>query len=162
MKLTKIDFLFVAAFLILLIIAIYPYTKFAHYVDTDESNTISFLTTSLPIENTQGSVEAPYGRVAGYFDGTGDADDNKSTHIIGHNPGAFNEVLELEVGDRIKIIDRHHHIKSYTVYKLYDINDEGTDHQGIDRWSQLFYMNEEGVSLQTCLDDQWNRIVLAH
>lgn len=145
----------------IIIFGVYPYTKLARTADIGESNYISFLTTSLPIQNHQGEQAAPYGEVAGYFDGDGETDDNESTHIIGHNPGAFNEMLKLKIGDEVTIVDWKKSKKIYVVYEIFEVDDSGIDREGINRWERIFDLKKESISLQTCIGEEWNRIVLA-
>lgn len=84
-----------------------------------------------------------------------------STHIIGHNPGIFNGVLSLGVGSQVKVTDRNGQSRTYTVYALMDVNDYGYDSGGRYVWNSILGQAGESISLQTCINDDWNRMVLA-
>lgn len=124
-------------------------------------NTITLLGQVIGIEDSQGSAAAPYDGNAGYWQGNGSTTDGMTTHIIGHNPGIFNGVLSLGVGSQVKVTDRNGQSRTYTVYALMDVNDYGYDSSGRYVWNTILGQGGESISLQTCINDDWNRMVLA-
>lgn len=126
-----------------------------------QPNTININGQWIGLEDSQGTAAAPYDGNAGYWMGSGSTTDGATTHIIGHNPGIFNTVLYLGIGSRITVVDRSGNARTYTVYALYDVNDAGNDRNGNALWGSILGQTGESISLQTCIDDYWNRMVLA-
>lgn len=124
-------------------------------------NRIAFLSTSVSIVDCQNAAEAPSGQVAGFWQGDGSTTDGQPTHIIGHSPGVFDQELQLNVGDTITIWDRNGQRRDYTVYETLDVNDDAYDRQGNVQWDSILHQPGESISLQACIDDYWNRMVLA-
>lgn len=126
-----------------------------------QPNTIAINGQWIGLEDSQGSAAAPYDGNAGYWMGSGSTTDGATTHIIGHNPGIFNTVLYLGIGSQVTVVDRNGNSRTYTVYALYDVNDAGNDRNGNAVWGSILGQTGESISLQTCIDDYWNRMVLA-
>lgn len=126
------------------------------------ASTISFLGVTIPFSHSNGADSAP-ANGCGTWTGTGAVDDNAPTHFIGHNPGDFSKVMDIAVGTPITVIDDQGHSKIYTVYDVLDVNDDGTNahDNSDDTWQRVINDGGERISLQTCITDTVNRIVLA-
>ena len=126
------------------------------------ASTISFLGVTIPFSHTNGADSAP-ANGCGTWTGTGAVDDNAPTHFIGHNPGDFSKVMDITVGTPITVLDDQGHSKTYTVYEVLDVNDDGTNahDSSDDTWQRVINDGGERISLQTCITDTVNRIVLA-
>ena len=124
--------------------------------------TVSFLGVTIPFSHTNGAESAP-ATGCGTWTGTGAVDDNAPTHFIGHNPGAFSSVMDITIGTPITVIDEQGHAKIYTVYEVLNVNDNGinADNPSDDTWPRVIDDSGERISLQTCITDSVNRIVLA-
>ena len=100
---------------------------------------------------------------AATWKGTGLVKDGEPTHFIGHNPGDFHSVMELYVGAPITVYDDYGDKKTYHVYEVIDVTDEGYNANDLkdDVLPRLLDEKGERISLQTCIDEQINRCVLA-
>lgn len=126
-----------------------------------KKNEITFSGKTIPLVNSQGAAAAPKGNKAGYWRGNGKVNDKKSTHIIGHNPGSFAGMFKLKKGSTIKVVDSDGKTRNYKVYSILTVNDNVYGKNGKDYWSTIFNQKGESISLQTCINDYWNLIVLA-
>lgn len=126
------------------------------------SATISFLGQTIPFIQYNGALEAP-ATGAGTWIGTGAVDDQLPTHFIGHNPGDFSGVMGITVGTPITVVDSNGQSKTYTVYEVLDVADDGinANDPSDDTWARVIDAGGERISLQTCITDTINRIVLA-
>lgn len=124
--------------------------------------TISFLGQTIPFIQCNGAPEAPSAG-AGTWTGTGAVDDQLPTHFIGHNPGDFAGVMNITVGTPITVVDGNGHAKTYVVYEVLDVADDGinANDPSDDTWARVIEAGGERISLQTCITDTVNRIVLA-
>lgn len=88
--------------------------------------------------------------------------DNLSTHFIGHNVGAFNVVLQLGVGETISVYDAYGQHRVYTIVSVFDVDDRAFSADGVYHWGEITGVgNTEQIVLQTCINDDYNRIVFA-
>lgn len=124
-------------------------------------NQITIAGKVIPLIDSQGTASAPSGNRAGYWAGNGSTTDSLTTHIIGHNPGAFANVLSLKNGSVIKVTDRNGKSRNYTVYQILTVNASGYGKDGKDYWGIIFGQKGESISLQACIDSKWNMVVLA-
>lgn len=95
--------------------------------------------------------------------GNGNVSDGAPTHFIGHNPGDFAGVMGLSVGSAITVVDGSGNERTYTVYEVIDVTDDGynTNDPSDDVFPRMLYAGGERISLQTCINDSVNRCVLA-
>ncbi|MBO1305373.1 sortase [Enterococcus sp. 669A] len=123
---------------------------------------LSFLGTTIPFIASNGAAEAPASG-AGTWTGTGAVNDGAPTHFIGHNPGDFSPVMNLTVGSPITVVDAAGNTKTYTVYEVLDVRDDGfnANNPADDTWFRVIDAGGERISLQTCITDTVNRVVLA-
>lgn len=88
--------------------------------------------------------------------------DGANTHFIGHNPGIFNVLFSVGVGETIDISDSSNNLTTYTVSQIVTVNDSGVAADGTDYWDQITGSGGgERISLQTCINDDYNLIVFA-
>ncbi|WP_086348828.1 immunoglobulin-like domain-containing protein [Candidatus Enterococcus clewellii] len=127
-----------------------------------QNATISFLGVTIPFINYNGASAAPASG-AGTWTGTGAVNDGAPTHFIGHNPGDFAAVMNITVGTPITVVDGQGNTRTYSVYEVIDVYDDGINaHDPNDNtWSRVIEAGGERISLQTCITDTMNRIVLA-
>lgn len=131
-------------------------------VISQQNATISFLRVTIPFINYNGASAAPASG-AGTWTGTGAVNDGAPTHFIGHNPGDFASVMNITVGTPITVVDSQGNARTYTVYEVLDAYDDGVNaHDPNDNtWARVIDAGGERISLQTCITDSINRIVLA-
>lgn len=126
-----------------------------------EPNMLIFGGTAIPLIDCQGAGAAPYGDLAGIWTGSGSTIDGAPSHFIGHNPGVFTGLLSLGIGSEIRVNDRDGNSRSYIVRTMMEVDDFTCDANGYDHWDELFSRGGENISLQTCLGDNWNLILIA-
>lgn len=90
------------------------------------------------------------------------ANDGMNTHIIGHNPGAFNALFSLGIGSTIEVSDASGQVSTYTVQNIVTVDDSAYGLDGTDYWDQITGTGGgERLTLQTCINDYQNLIVFA-
>ncbi|MGX7149895.1 immunoglobulin-like domain-containing protein [Enterococcus ureasiticus] len=142
-----------------------PQEPSSSVVSTQESiapATISFLGQTISFIQCNGAPEAP-NVGAGTWTGTGAVNDQLPTHFIGHNPGDFAGVMNITIGTPITVVDGNGNAKTYVVYEVLDVADDGinANDPSDDTWARVIEDGGERISLQTCITDTVNRIVLA-
>ena len=102
-------------------------------------------------------ITAPDGYASTWV-GTGCVSDNANTYFIGHNPGVFERVMDLEIGDKITVFDDDGASRTYYVF----------DTLFLPNGSNYFVYEGriaptgETITLQTCTgDNQRVRCVMA-
>lgn len=81
-------------------------------------NVLHFLGNYIPFEQGDSTdVAAPLGTASTWI-GTGNVDDNQPTYFIGHNPGVFSPVVDLEIGDKVTVWDASGSSRTYYVFDL--------------------------------------------
>lgn len=89
-------------------------------------------------------------------------DDGSNTHFIGHNPGIFNVLFSLGNGATIDVSDSGNNVTLYTVSQIVTVDDSGMAADGTDYWDQITGTGGgERITLQTCINDDYNLIVFA-
>lgn len=126
------------------------------------TNTLSFAGTTVSYTQANGSGAAP-GSGATTWMGNGSTTDGAPTHFIGHNPGDFSGVMNLGVGSQITVTDGNGASRTYTVYEVMDVTDDGYNNHNLsdDVYPRMLYAGGERISLQTCITETVNRCVLA-
>ncbi|MEO1781056.1 hypothetical protein [Enterococcus diestrammenae] len=127
-----------------------------------ETSVLKFAGVTVPFGQSNGASAAP-GSGAGTWMGSGSVSDGAPTHFIGHNPGDFAGVMSLDVGSTITVVDASGASRTYTVYEVLDVTDEGYNNRNLqdDVLPRMLYDGGERISLQTCISDTVNRCVLA-
>lgn len=122
------------------------------------TNTLHFLNEYVPfVQGTSDDTTAP-ARTASTWGGTGDVNDNQNTYFIGHNPGVFNEVMNLQIGDEITVWDASGKKRTYYVFDTLTLPNATNYYTYETRIAPL----GETITLQTCCADNKNvRCVMA-
>lgn len=80
------------------------------------SSLICFLGEEVPYRQGEpADITAPDGYASTWV-GTGCVSDNANTYFIGHNPGVFERVMDLEIGDKITVFDDDGASRTYYVF----------------------------------------------
>lgn len=127
-----------------------------------EAAVLHFAGSTVPFIQYGGASAAPSSG-AGAWMGNGSVTDGAPTHFIGHNPGDFSGVMSLGVGSSITVVDGGGNSRTYTVYEVIDVTDDGYNANDLsdDVFPRMLYAGGERISLQTCINDSVNRCVLA-
>lgn len=127
-----------------------------------ETSVLRFAGSTVPFIQYGGASAAPSSG-AGAWMGNGNVSDGTPTHFIGHNPGDFAGVMGLSAGSAITVVDGSGNERTYTVYEVIDVTDDGynTNDPSDDVFPRMLYAGGERISLQTCINDSVNRCVLA-
>lgn len=89
--------------------------------------------------------------------------DGMNTHFIGHNPGIFSTLFSVGQGSQITVTDSNGTPTVYTVSTILTVDDSAIAADGTDYWNLITGTGGgERISLQTCIDDVTNRIVIAY
>jgi hypothetical protein len=116
--------------------------------------------------NGQSIIDANPSGVAATWGGAPvqSGDDGQNTHFIGHNPGAFATIFSLGVGSQIVVTDANATPTTYTVRTLLQLNDYGEEvSTGKDYWDLTIGTGDgERITLQSCINDDVNLIVIAY
>lgn len=122
------------------------------------TSTLHFLNEYVPfVQGTSDDTTAP-ARTASTWGGTGDVNDNQNTYFIGHNPGVFNEVMNLQIGDEITVWDASGKKRTYYVFDTLTLPNATNYYTYETRIAPL----GETITLQTCCADNKNvRCVMA-
>lgn len=134
----------------------------ASTVAPTETSVLRFAGSTVPFIQYGGASSAPSSG-AGAWMGNGNVSDGAPTHFIGHNPGDFAGVMGLSVGSAITVVDGSGNERTYTVYEVIDVTDDGynANDPSDDVFPRMLYAGGERISLQTCINDSVNRCVLA-
>ena len=137
-------------------------TPEASTVAPTETSILRFAGSTVPFIQYGGASAAPSSG-AGAWMGNGNVSDGAPTHFIGHNPGDFAGVMGLSVGSAITVVDGSGNERTYTVYEVMDVTDDGynANDPSDDVFPRMLYAGGERISLQTCINDSVNRCVLA-
>lgn len=137
-------------------------TPDASTVAPRETSVLRFAGSTVPFIQYGGASAAPSSG-AGAWMGNGNVSDGAPTHFIGHNSGDFAGVMGLSVGSAITVVDGSGNERTYTVYEVIDVTDDGynANDPSDDVFPRMLYAGGERISLQTCINDSVNRCVLA-
>lgn len=88
----------------------------------------------------------------------GDVTDNENTYFIGHNPGVFSGVMDLEIGDKITVWDGKGRSRTYYVFDVLTLPNQSNYF----RYEGRIAPTGESITLQTCCaDNKHVRCVMA-
>lgn len=88
----------------------------------------------------------------------GDVTDGQNTYFIGHNPGVFNGVMDLELGDKIAVWDNKGRKRTYYVFDVLTLPNKSNYF----RYEGRIAPAGESITLQTCCADNLHvRCVMA-
>lgn len=134
-------------------------------------NTMYVGGSAIPYQNGgQGSGQSiidgnPYGVISTWGGAASQSgSDGLNSHFIGHNPGIFSVLFSLGGGSQIIVTDGAGNPTTYTVRNILRVNDSATDiNNGTNYWDQITGTGGgERITLQTCIDDNTNLIVMAY
>lgn len=122
------------------------------------TSTLFFRDVYVPfIQGSPDDITAP-ALTASTWGGTGDVNDDQNTYFIGHNPGVFNEVMNLQIGDEITVWDASGKKRTYYVFDTLTLPNASNYYTYEARIAPL----GETITLQTCCADNKNvRCVMA-
>lgn len=134
------------------------------------SMTLSFAGTTISYQNGGANGQAvidanPYGMASTFGGATVQSgSDNMNTHFIGHNPGIFASVFNLGNGSQITVTDANGTPTIYTVNQIIQVDDYGFGiNDNIDYYDTIIGSGGgERITLQTCITDTENLIVIAY
>lgn len=107
----------------------------------------------------------PYGAISTWGGAASQSGtDGLNSHFIGHNPGIFSVLFSLGGGSQIIVTDGAGNPTTYTVRNIMRVNDSAVDiNNGTNYWDQITGTGGgERITLQTCIDDHTNLIVMAY
>lgn len=88
----------------------------------------------------------------------GNVTDNENTYFIGHNPGVFSGVMDLELGDKITVWDGKGRSRTYYVFDVLTLPNQSNYF----RYEGRIAPTGESITLQTCCaDNKHVRCVMA-
>lgn len=124
----------------------------------DLRNTIYFNGEYVPfIQGSSEDIEAPRTAASTWF-GDGSVSDGAHSYFIGHNPGMFSGVMDIQIGDEITVWDSQGDRRSYFVYDTLVIPNASNFYDYQNRLAP----EGESITLQTCCGDNVNvRCVIA-
>lgn len=90
--------------------------------------------------------------------------DGMNTHFIGHNPGIFGALFSLGSGSQIVVTDGNGSPTVYTASTFLQVNDSAVGvSDGQNYWDLIIGTGGgERISLQTCINDTTNYVVIAY
>ena len=89
--------------------------------------------------------------------------DGLNTHFIGHNPGVFNALFQVGIGNQITVTDAVGAPTNYTVNNIVQVDDYGVGvADGVAYIDQIAGTEGgERITLQTCVNESINLIIFA-
>ena len=134
-----------------------------------QTNTLAFKGVTIPYQNAgeasgQSIINNDRNMVATFGGATyQSADDGLNTHFIGHNPGIFSHLFSLAIGDTVVVTDSNGTPSTYVVSSIFEVDDYGTDLATNE--NRIDYIldpgSEERITLQTCINQEFNLVVVA-
>lgn len=91
--------------------------------------------------------------------GSGSTTDELGSYFIGHNPGPFNCVYNLNYGDPVTVYDENENSRTYSVYDIFEVSQDSYFEDVVDRAMP----GGETIAMQTCTgrNDNMVRILVA-
>lgn len=126
--------------------------------DKKRVNTIRFHGEYIPYEQGSPADEEAPARVAAAWVNDGDVTDGENTYFIGHNPGVFSGVMDLELGDKVTVWDGQGRVRHYYVFDVLTLPNKSNYF----RYEGRIAPSGESITLQTCCPDNLHvRCVMA-
>ena len=119
--------------------------------------TLTMLGQTIPYVDSYNSASAPV-ETAGIWAGSESTTDGDWGYFVGHHPGVFNCVMDLQNGDAVQVCDNCGNKRTYHVISIYDI----PNYTSYEELAADVESHGESITLQTCYgDNQHYRIVEA-
>lgn len=121
-------------------------------------NTLHFGGEYIAFEQGSPSDKTAPASVAAAWVSDGDVTDDENTYFIGHNPGVFSGVMDLELGDKITVWDGAGRKRNYYVFDVLTLPNKSNYF----RYEGRIAPSGETITLQTCCADNLHvRCVMA-
>lgn len=109
------------------------------------------------VQGSPADETAPEATAAAWVS-NGDVTDNENTYFIGHNPGVFSGVMNLDVGDKVTVWDGKGRSRTYYVFDVLTLPNQSNYF----RYEGRISPTGESITLQTCCaDNKHVRCVMA-
>lgn len=109
------------------------------------------------VQGSPADETAPEATAAAWVS-NGDVADNENTYFIGHNPGVFSGVMNLDVGDKVTVWDGKGRSRTYYVFDVLTLPNQSNYF----RYEGRIAPTGESITLQTCCaDNKHVRCVMA-
>lgn len=109
------------------------------------------------VQGSPADETAPEATAAAWVS-NGDVTDNENTYFIGHNPGVFSGVMNLDVGDKVTVWDSKGRSRTYYVFDVLTLPNQSNYF----RYEGRIAPTGESITLQTCCaDNKHVRCVMA-
>ena len=109
------------------------------------------------VQGSPADETAPEASAAAWVS-NGDVTDNENTYFIGHNPGVFSGVMNLDVGDKVTVWDGKGRSRTYYVFDVLTLPNQSNYF----RYEGRIAPTGESITLQTCCaDNKHVRCVMA-
>jgi len=109
------------------------------------------------VQGSPADETAPEATAAAWVS-NGDVTDNENTYFIGHNPGVFSGVMNLDVGDKVTVWDGKGRSRTYYVFDVLTLPNQSNYF----RYEGRIAPTGESITLQTCCaDNKHVRCVMA-
>ena len=109
------------------------------------------------VQGSPADETAPEATAAAWVS-NGDVTDNENTYFIGHNPGVFSGVMNLDVGDKVTVLDGKGRSRTYYVFDVLTLPNQSNYF----RYEGRIAPTGESITLQTCCaDNKHVRCVMA-
>ena len=110
---------------------------------------LHFLGEYIPFEQGDPTDTTAPAKTASTWISDGTVDDGENTYFIGHNPGVFSAVMDLEVGDKVTVWDPRGKKRTYYVFDTLTIPNASNYFKYEGRIAPL----GETITLQACCGD---------
>lgn len=121
-------------------------------------NTLRFGGEYVAFEQGSPADETAPAAIAAAWVSDGDVTDDENTYFIGHNPGVFSGVMDLELGDEITVWDGAGRKRNYYVFDVLTLPNQSNYF----RYEGRIAPSGETITLQTCCADNLHvRCVMA-
>lgn len=116
---------------------------------TKRKSMLHFLGEYIPFEQGDPTDTTAPAKTASTWISDGTVDDGENTYFIGHNPGVFSAVMDLEVGDKVTVWDPRGKKRTYYVFDTLTIPNASNYFKYEGRIAPL----GETITLQACCGD---------
>lgn len=141
----------------------------AHATPTWQAYTMYLGGISIPYQNAgessgQALIDSNRNMIATFGGATVQSpNDGINTHFIGHNPGIFSILFSLRIGSEVVVTDSSSTPSTYIVGNIFEVDDYGTNLTTNENYVDYILDpgTEERITLQTCINQDINLVVVA-